>query len=78
MSALIEEAKEAPVPGGPIGGDAAWRGEELITQPHRWTCRLSEGDIGEIDCAIAAVRASAISLDRISPATFRLPVLQAE
>jgi hypothetical protein len=75
MSTLIEEQKEAPGPRLPLGGDAAWRGAELAAQPTRWTYRLTDADIGEIDRAIAAVRASGISLDRISPATFQVPGL---
>jgi hypothetical protein len=76
MSAFIEEEKEAPIPPGPVGGDAAWRGEELTAQPERWTYRLTESDIAEIDRAVVAVRESGISLDRISPATFRVPGLR--
>lgn len=76
MSALGEERQGTPFPPGPIGGDAAWRGEELVGCPGRWTYRLTESDIAEIDRAIVAVRESGIPLDRISPITFRVPGLR--
>jgi hypothetical protein len=73
---MIKERDDAQMPPGPLGGDAAWRGEELGAQPERWTHALADADIEEIESAVAAVRASGLPLDRISPATFRLPRLR--
>ena len=74
MSAQIQ-SHDTGIPSRPFQTEAAWRGPELAAQPERWTYRLSDAEIAEIEAAVAAVRSSGTALDRISPATFPLPTL---
>jgi len=37
MNALSRQTQTTSIAFGPIGGDAAWRGEDLALQPGRWT-----------------------------------------
>jgi len=75
MSARSEFGSEAVIPSRPFDIEAAWRGENLATQPQKWSKRLEEAEIAEIERAVATVRAAGTPLDRISPATFPLPTL---
>ncbi|HXS51767.1 MAG TPA: TauD/TfdA family dioxygenase [Usitatibacter sp.] len=75
MSAQIQSHGEAAIPTRPFDTEAAWRGPDLLAQPARWTHRLAEPEIGEIDRAIEAVKRAGTALDRLSPATFSLPTL---
>jgi len=75
MSAQFQSRTETEIPSKPFNTEAAWRGEDLVAQPQKWTHRLTGAEIAEIDRAIAAVRSAGTPLDRISPATFELPTL---
>ena len=75
MNAQVETHPRTEIPSQPIEGEAAWRGEELASHPEKWTHRLTEAEIAEIDRAIAGVKSAGTAFDRISPATFPLPAL---
>ena len=54
---------------------SAWRGQELLVK-HGWTTHLSDGDLVELDAAVAGVRGIA-DCNEISAARFPLPTLGA-
>lgn len=73
-----EHGSTAPAtPPGPIGGPAAWRGEDLARSDD-WMYRLSDADIAEIDAALASVRSRGLDLMDIDRAAFTLPRLGAK
>ena len=66
-----------PMPPGPISGPAAWFGPDMAERSD-WVHVLAAEDIDEIDAAIRRHVASRLGMDRITPATFRLPRLAAK
>lgn len=58
----------------PIAGPAAWRGRDLATSA-AWRCRLTEGDVDELDRALAAARASGRPLPELRAEDVPLPTL---
>ena len=75
-------AENLAMPSGPVGGSFAWTPAE-VTRRDDWILRLGDGDIAEIDAAVAATRGLAIPeierddfrLDRL---TTRLGALRAQ
>jgi Taurine catabolism dioxygenase TauD, TfdA family len=63
-----------PLPPGPIGGPAVWRGAEMAAR-HDWIHALTPIELEEIEAAVRAHRAAGRAMADISPATFRLPTL---
>lgn len=57
----------------PIAGPAAWRGDELAEQPSHWRFELADGDVREIESALAS--AARLPLGDIERADFPLPNL---
>jgi hypothetical protein len=76
MTATSQSDCMTELPAGPLDIEGAWRGADLAPHPERWTYRLNEAEIAEIDAAIGAVRRAGTALDRISPASFPLPTLR--
>jgi len=66
-----------PMPPGPISGPAAWYGPDMAERSD-WVHVLAAEEIDEIDAAIRRHVASRLGMDRITPATFRLPRLAAK
>lgn len=60
------------VPGGPVGGPAAWRGADLAGRDD-WIVRLSAADLSEIEAA--ARSCAGLPLERIDRRDFPLPAL---
>lgn len=60
------------VPAGPVGGPAAWRGEDVATRDD-WIVHLSPGEIAEIE--VAARACEGLPLERIDRNNFPLPSL---
>ncbi|HMI88473.1 MAG TPA: TauD/TfdA family dioxygenase [Polyangiaceae bacterium] len=68
-------AAPAPaMPGGPLGGAAAWRGSEL-TNSEAWILHLSQTNVAELEAAASAARRSRRSLVEIRREHFALPNL---
>lgn len=63
------------VPRRPIGGPAAWRGDELAARDD-WRITLDETAIAELDRALARARASGKPLGQLTAADFPLPRLR--
>jgi Taurine catabolism dioxygenase TauD, TfdA family len=63
------------LPPGPVGGAAAWRGDEMAARSGEWLRHLSSAELDEIDAAVRAHRAAGWEMGAISPETFRLPRL---
>lgn len=63
------------VPRAPLGGPAAWRGEELADRPG-WRTRLSEAELAELDRALASVERGAKPLEALRREDFSLPTLR--
>ena len=59
----------------PLDDSSAWIGPELAKHPERWMYHLSERDLGEIEAAVAAVRARGLAIEDIGRADFPLPAL---
>lgn len=59
----------------PIGGPAAWRGEQL-TRSGFWPRRLTEQEIGALDAALAQVKARNLAPPRIRAEDFPIPALR--
>ncbi len=70
----VLEIEPSPLPPGPIGGPAAWKGPE-IDRKRDWLFEFTAADLAEIDAAIRAHFAEGREMAGISPATFRLPAL---
>lgn len=62
------------VPDGPIDGPAVWYGKDLA-QRTDWIVHLNAEHVAELDAAIAAYRASGLSLEALRPVNFVLPTL---
>lgn len=58
----------------PLSGPGVWKGEQL-RQHEDWILKLSDGDVAEIDRALAQVTAQGTPLFDITPADFPLPTL---
>ena len=58
----------------PIGGPAAWRGEEMRTRED-WRVRWSDAQIAELERAIAHARATTKAMGALSKRDFPLPTL---
>ena len=65
------------IPRAPLGGPAAWRGDELARRSD-WRVPLSADEIDELDRAIASVERSAKPLAALARADFPLPTLGAK
>jgi len=61
----------------PLGGPAAWHGERMADDTI-WQRTLSAAEIGEIDQALAAVKARGLSWRQVTREVFPLPSLAAE
>ena len=72
--AAVLKIEPSPLPPGPIGGPAAWKGPELDAK-RDWIYEFTPAEIGELDAAIRAHFADGRAMGGISPATFRLPTL---
>jgi hypothetical protein len=70
----VMRAERPPMPPGPIAGPSAWRGEEMA-RTERWIYRLSEAEVGEIDAAVARVRARGMDIAAVGRDDFPLPTL---
>jgi len=64
------------MPPGLIAGPAAWYGADLAKR-RDWIVELGVEDVAELDRAIQSFAGSGLEMDRISPATFKLPNLAA-
>ncbi|SJZ85060.1 Taurine catabolism dioxygenase TauD, TfdA family [Enhydrobacter aerosaccus] len=62
---------------GPIGGEFAWRSEE-IRDGAEWIHEVDDGDIAEIEAAVAATRAAGLDIMAITAKDFPLPRLSAK
>src|SRR4051812_10495506 len=58
-----------------IEGPSAWIGADMRQREAEWTFRLSAAEIGEIETAVAAVRARGLDLADIGREDFPLPTL---
>lgn len=65
-----------PMPDGPLTGDAAWYGPDMATS-RAWVHELDESEIGELESAADAARATAGAIIDIAPENFPLPSLGA-
>ena len=79
MSAILSIDPSAlppdrPLPPGPIGGPAAWKGPAIGQQPD-WLLQFTPQELEELDAAIRAHFAQGREMGDISAATFRLPLL---
>ncbi len=73
MSAVLD-VKPSPLPPGPVGGPAAWKGPAIGTR-NDWLHQFTAQDLEEIDTAVRTHFAEGREMGDISPATFRLPAL---
>jgi hypothetical protein len=64
------------VPQAPLGGPAAWRGEDLAAR-RDWMVTLSAAQIAELDAARAAIRARGLALATLRREDVALPTLAA-
>ncbi len=73
MSEAYSEVS-SPIPDGPIGGPAAWRGVDL-SRTTDWIVHFTPQELGEIDAAVRQHFVDDREMDQISSETFRLPRL---
>ncbi len=73
--AAVLKIEPSPLPPGPIGGPAAWKGPDIDTKRGEWIYEFTAADRAEIDAAIRAHFAAGREMGDITPQTFRLPVL---
>jgi hypothetical protein len=64
----------SPLPPGPIGGPAAWKGPE-IERTREWLLEFTPAELSELDAAVRAHFAAGREMGDISPATFGAPLL---
>lgn len=64
------------VPDGPIGGAAAWVGDQLTE--HDWLVRLSDEQVSSVAAAVAQARASVPSMMELTAGSFPLGALADE
>ncbi len=62
----------------PVVDRSAWRGEDLAKRPEEWIYRLSDGDLREIDAALAVARSSGQPAPRLARENFPLEGLAAK
>jgi hypothetical protein len=74
FSANRLRATDMPMPNGPLGGKAAWAGEEL-SRSEAWLHHLSDGDVAELETAASVARQNGRSLVEIRRQDFALPNL---
>ena len=74
MSAVLE-IQPSPLPPGPIGGPAAWKGPEIDRRRDAWLREFTEAELAELDAAVREHFAAGREMGDITPATFRLPTL---
>ena len=72
--AAVLEVEPPPLPPGPIGGPAAWKGPQLDAK-RDWIYELTKTDLEELDTAINAHFGAGRDMEAISPTTFPLPML---
>ena len=70
----MTETKPTTGPNTPISGPSAWYGPQMARSDD-WIELLAVSEIAEIDAAIAAFRASGLSMQEISELSFPLPTL---
>lgn len=63
-------------PAAPVGGPAAWRGEDLAGSDVRWRERLDAVQVAELQRAVEIARASGRPTGELTAADFPLPSLQ--
>jgi len=63
-----------PMPSGPIGGPAAWRGADLVASS-AWLRVFSAAELEELDRAMRAVRTRGLDLVHVRRDDFPLPTL---
>ena len=73
MSA-VRAIEPSPLPPGPIGGPAAWKGPSISNKTD-WLHQFTPAELEEIDAAIRAHFAAGRAMGDISATTFRLPAL---
>ena len=56
----------------PVGGDCVWHGRDMANSP-RWQRALSPAQLGEIDRALAAVKARGLRWEEMTVYDFPLP-----
>jgi len=71
---MMNAAQQFPMPAGPIGGPAAWRGADMAASS-AWIYRLSDADVAELDAAAAATKAAGLDTLDIGRDDFPLPTL---
>jgi len=65
----------SPLPPGPIGGPAAWKGPEIDKRRDEWIYEFTADDLAELDAAIRVHFSEGRQMGDISSATFMLPML---
>jgi len=63
------------VPTAPLGGPAAWRGEELARHPERWTELLRADEVAELEEAARSAQSRGLPLGHVGRGDFPLPGL---
>jgi len=76
MSAL-PVIHHSPLPSGPSGGPAAWKGPEIDAR-RDWLYQFTSAELDELDAAVRAHASEGRAMGDISSATFRLPTLSAK
>lgn len=74
MSAVLA-TQPHPLPPGPIGGPAAWKGPQIGKKRDDWLHQFTPLELEELDAAIRAHFSEGREMGDISAATFRLPTL---
>jgi len=70
----VAASTRMPRPQTALTGPSAWRGEDLA-RSEAWLLRLDDGDIAELDAALAGVEASGCELIEVGRDRFPLPGL---
>ena len=77
--AAVMKIEASPLPPGPIGGPAAWKGPEIDAVDKSggrdWLYEFTPADLAELDGAVRAHFAAGREMGEITPETFRLPTL---
>ena len=73
--AAVLKIEPSPLPPGPIGGPAAWKGPEIDKRRDEWIYEFTASDLSEIDAAIRTHFAEGREMGDISSTTFELPAL---
>jgi hypothetical protein len=75
--AAVLKIEASPLPPGPIGGPAAWKGPEIDVK-RDWLYEFTGTDLAELDAAVRAHFAAKREMGDITPETFLLPNLAAK